>query len=133
MADICEDKLVELIKDNVNSSSMDPYLKRMISSNDDKLLEMLKISLPITTSSLDSYLKGLIASAKDAISTEGITLIPNDESCDMMIIMYADHLYRAKNDASKPFPRHLRFMMNNKLMAQKARGISDDYGCVFDT
>lgn len=82
-------------------------------------LEVLKCDLQLLTSANDVFLKKLLSQAEDAIKTEGITLIEDDISCDMIVISYAAYLFRKRASAETTMPRFLRYQLNNILFKQK--------------
>ncbi len=89
-------------------------------SGDNDILEILKIDLQISSSKYDTYLKKLISMAKSAIEKEGIYIANVCTENEMLVEMYAAYLYRKRRGESAEMPRSLRYMLNNKLMRQKA-------------
>ena len=87
--------------------------------NDESILTILKIDVQISSDAYDEYLNTLITFSKKAIKTEGIIL---DDSTDdgMLVEMYAAYLYRKRKGESVVMPRSLRYLLNNRLMSQKA-------------
>ena len=82
------------------------------------MLEMLKVDLGISTTAYDSRLTSMIAVAKDSIAKEGITLDDAKISDGNLVVMYAAWLWR-KRDSGNGMPRMLRYMLNNRLFAEK--------------
>ena len=87
--------------------------------NTNEILKILKNDLQISVSNYDDYLKNVITLAEKAINTEGIILTVSAEDA-MLVEMYAAYLYRKRREESAPMPRSLRYMLNNRLMSQKA-------------
>lgn len=84
----------------------------------DAKLTMLKIDLGITGAAYDDRLSQYIVSAEQMIRTEGITL--NDSAEDrQLIVSYAAWLWR-RRDSGAGMPRMLRYLLNNRLFAEKA-------------
>lgn len=83
---------------------------------------MTKSNLQIAGSSFDDYLNFLIDAAQNAIKAEGITIdFDAIDDCNL-IVMYTSYLYRKRVGDDPVMPRMLRYAMNNKLFAQKAKG-----------
>lgn len=98
---------------------------------DEEILIITKSDLELSNGMRDAYISQLITTAKEAITEEGITLDTNSAKDCMLIGMYAAYLYRARAagnnngvDATK-MPRMLRFMLNNRLFAEKMGGESE--------
>lgn len=97
---------------------------------DGMILSVLKSNLELTPSqtAMDLYLTTLIGASKELIAREGIELTDSIED-GMLVVMYAAYLYRKRGDApvhgttaSQPgMPRMLRYALNNRLFAQKAK------------
>lgn len=85
---------------------------------DNEILTDLKQDLQISTATIDGLLTHIIQQAKAAITTEGITL-KNDVPDGQMVKMYAAFLYRRRR-TGEAMPRHLRWLMNNRLFSEKA-------------
>lgn len=83
------------------------------------ILTVLKTDLEVSTDSRDEYLNNLIKLAEAAITTEGITLDDTVED-GMLIATYAAFLYRKRRE-NVSMPRSLRYLLNNRLLSQKAR------------
>ena len=86
--------------------------------NEQTMLEMLKIDLGISTIAYDSRLTQYLSVAHDAIEKEGITLDSTLVSDGNLQVMYAAWLWR-KRDSGEGMPRMLRYMLNNRLFAEK--------------
>ena len=86
--------------------------------NEQTMLEMLKIDLGISTIAYDSRLMQYLSVAHDAIEKEGITLDSTLVSDGNLQVMYAAWLWR-KRDSGEGMPRMLRYMLNNRLFAEK--------------
>lgn len=85
----------------------------------DDILTILKNDLQISVSNYDAYLKNIIILAEKAIAKEGINLDDSTED-GMLVEMYAAYLYRKRREESAEMPRSLRYMLNNRLISQKA-------------
>ncbi len=82
-------------------------------------LKILKADLGILHDKLDQdKLIPRINSAKADIEREGIKINMEDISHVVIVTDYAAWLYR-KRTQDVPFPRNLRFRMNNLLYSQK--------------
>lgn len=88
----------------------------------EEIMQILKIDIGVSasTKAYDLYLNSLIELAEAAITKEGIQLIDSTED-GMLIEMYAAYLYRKRREGTA-MPRQLRWMLNNKLFVQKAKG-----------
>lgn len=86
-----------------------------------QILVPLKMDLNISSDALDSYLIDLIHAAQEYIKTEGITLEEGNFGDQMLVEMYAAHLYRNRRDNGNEskMPRMLRWALNNRLFSQK--------------
>ena len=80
-------------------------------------LEMLKIDLGISTTAYDTRLTQYLTVAHAQIEEEGITLT-DSVSDGNLEVMYAAWLWR-KRDTGEGMPRMLRYMLNNRLFAEK--------------
>ena len=89
---------------------------------DSDLLSMTKLNLQLSGTAFDGYLSNLIIpAAKKAIAQEGITLdLANLNDCNI-VVMYASYLYRKRADSEAGMPRMLRYALNNRLFAEKAK------------
>lgn len=85
----------------------------------EEILQVLKMDLQISSPKYDTYLGHLITLAKRAIEKEGIILDDSTED-GMLVEMYAAYLYRKRREESAEMPRSLRYMLNNRLISQKA-------------
>lgn len=81
-------------------------------------LEMLKIDLGISTTAYDERLTQYLSVAHNSIVEEGITLDSTLVSDGNLEVMYAAWLWR-KRDSGEGMPRMLRYMLNNRLFAEK--------------
>lgn len=82
-------------------------------------LKLLKADLGILHDKLDQdVLIPRIKSAKEDIEREGIKIDMENMSHVVIVTDYASWLYR-KRTQDVPFPRSLRFRMNNLLYSQK--------------
>lgn len=86
------------------------------------LLDMLKTDLGIMTKAYDDRLGQYILSAKEMIIREGVSDLDTDTSLEDMqlVVMYAAWLWR-KRDNMEAMPRMIRYAINNRIFAQKAR------------
>lgn len=92
--------------------------------NEELILKLLKTDLQISATAYDEYLEEMINLAKTSIETEGIRLEGTRED-NMLVEMYAAHLYRKRKENQNEMPRMLRWQLNNKLMSQKAKAGDD--------
>ena len=88
--------------------------------DNEKILTLLKIDLEISTTSRDEYLNNVIDLAKASIEREGITLEESIED-EMLVACYSAFLYRKRKSENYSMPRQLRYMLNNRLLSEKAR------------
>ena len=97
--------------------------------SDQDILALLKTDLDISVDSttgagiqIENLLNKYISLAKVAISTEGATLgtTLSDED-GTLVMMYAAFLYRKRRDTLVAMPRQLRYMLNNRVLSEKAR------------
>lgn len=84
------------------------------------ILKIVKVDLEIATTSRDEYLNNVIDLAVAAITREGITLDDTVED-GMLVASYAAFLYRKRKGENMVMPKHLRYMLNNRLLSEKAR------------
>lgn len=82
------------------------------------MLEALKVDLGISTTAYDDRLTQYLEAAGEAIKQEGITLDLQSYQDSMLQIMYAAWLWR-KRDSQDGMPRMLRWLLNNRLFAEK--------------
>lgn len=85
-------------------------------------LAILKQDLQLLTTANDDYLMTLILAAKNAIQTEGITLVEGNVLVDTAIIQYAAYLFRKRASEETMMPRFLRYQLNQLLFSQKVGG-----------
>ena len=85
------------------------------------ILSMTKSNLQIAGSSFDDYLNFLIDAAQNAIKAEGITIdFDAIDDCNL-IVMYTSYLYRKRVGDDPVMPRMLRYALNNRVFAEKAK------------
>lgn len=85
---------------------------------DSEILTILKTDLQISSDAYNAYLLQLVTLSRAAISKEGITLSQSIED-GMLVEIYAAFLYRQRRE-NIPMPKHLRYMLNNRLFSKKA-------------
>lgn len=86
-----------------------------------EILSMTKSNLQIAGSSFDDYLEFLIDAAQNAIKAEGITIdFDAIDDCNL-IVMYTSYLYRKRVGDDPVMPRMLRYALNNRVFAEKAK------------
>lgn len=83
-----------------------------------EILAVLKTDLQIAVSTQDSYLMSLIEQATAAVTTEGMT-VQNTVQDGMLIEQYAAFLWRKRREDDVAMPRYLRWMLNNRIVAEK--------------
>lgn len=90
------------------------------------LLTMLKTDLGILSTTLyDERLTSYLSSAMEAIRQEGVTTLSPSAPLDaQLIVMYAAWTWR-KRDSMEGMPRMLRYALNNRVLGEKARGVTD--------
>jgi hypothetical protein len=82
---------------------------------------MTKSNLQIAGSSFDDYLEFLIDAAQNATKAEGITIdFEAIDDCNL-IVMYTSYLYRKRVGDDPVMPRMLRYALNNRVFAEKAK------------
>ncbi|MCQ2771640.1 MAG: hypothetical protein MJ236_07615 [Clostridia bacterium] len=86
----------------------------------DIILTVLKQDLEISGTSRDAMLENIIDLAMAAITREGITL-NNSVDDGMLVENYAAFLYRKRREEAVAMPRSLRYLLNNRLLAEKGR------------
>lgn len=97
------------------------------------MLEALKVDLGISTTAYDTRLTEYLNMAAAAIAGEGITLDLTEASDGNLQVMYAAWLWRRRSGDDKTttlttqknvtgMPRMLRYLLNNRLFAEKAKG-----------
>lgn len=84
------------------------------------ILSSLKIDLGISSDAYDSRLTEYINAAKKAISEQGVTIDESDIEDMQLIVMYAAWTWR-KRDSGEGMPRMLRYALNCRVLAEKAR------------
>ena len=83
------------------------------------MLELLKIDLGISGNAYDARLEDYLAAARARIAEEGIEL--GEAVADQqLIVSYAAWMWR-RRDSMAGMPPMLRYMLNNRLFAQKMR------------
>lgn len=85
-------------------------------------LAVLKQDLQLLTNANDDFLMTLILAAKNAMQTEGITLIEGNVLVDTAIVQYAAYLFRKRASEETMMPRFLRYQLNQLLFSQKVGG-----------
>lgn len=88
--------------------------------SDENILTMLKIDLGIMTDAYDERLAQYITAAKAQIAREGATLTDSMEDTQL-VSAYAAWQWR-KRDSGEGMPRMVRWMLNNRIMSEKAGG-----------
>ena len=89
--------------------------------DNESILIILKTDLEIAVASRDDMLINLIDMAKAAIKREGVNLTDSVED-GMLVERYAAFLYRKRKEDTISMPRSLRYMLNNRLLSEKAKG-----------
>ena len=84
----------------------------------EQLLTMVKVDLHITTTAYDTRLTQYLTSAKKFIETEGITVDITRMDDAQLVVGYATWIWR-KRETGEPFPRWLRWELNNRLFSEK--------------
>ena len=93
-----------------------------------EILSMTKSNLQIAGSSFDDYLEFLIDAAQNAIKAEGITIdFDAIDDCNL-IVMYTSYLYRKRVGDDPVMPRMLRYALNNRVFAEKAKAKAEEGG-----
>ena len=83
-------------------------------------LALLKVDLGILNSTAyDTRLTALINASVSAVIREGVSTLSDSAEDMQMIVMYAGWLWR-KRDTGEGIPRNLRWMLNNRIMSEKA-------------
>lgn len=84
-------------------------------------LSMLKVDLGIASSGYDQRLAQILESSEKAIIAEGASTLDNTVLEDVqLIVMYAAWIWR-RRDTGEGMPRMLRWSLNNRIFAEKAR------------
>lgn len=90
------------------------------------MLGMLKIDLGISTTAYDSRLGQYITSAQAEVSREGVSFPETLTLDDMqLIVMYAAWMWK-RRESGDVMPRMVRYLLNNRIVAQKMGGDADD-------
>ena len=84
------------------------------------LLSMLKTDLGITATAYDERLKQFLKSGDAFITEEGAVLDYDSVQDQMLIVMYAEWLWR-RRDNGQGMPRMLRYALNNRVLSRKMR------------
>lgn len=84
------------------------------------LLSALKIDLGITSTAYDARLTQYLQAAESFIKEQGATLDLNDIEDIQLTVMYAAWTWR-RRDSGEGMPRMLRYALNNRIFAEKAR------------
>lgn len=85
--------------------------------------DMVKVDLGIKATVYDERLTQYVEAAKKAIVREGVATLSDDIEDMQLVAMYAGWLWR-KRDTGDGMPRNLRWMLNNRILSEKA-GESD--------
>lgn len=84
-------------------------------------LSMLKDDLRIASNGFDQRLAQILESSEKAIIAEGASTLDNTVLEDVqLIVMYAAWVWR-RRDTGEGMPRMLRWSLNNRIFAEKAR------------
>lgn len=84
-------------------------------------LSMLKVDLGIASNGYDQRLAQILESSEKAIIAEGASTLDNTVLEDVqLIVMYAAWIWR-RRDTGEGMPRMLRWSLNNRIFAEKAR------------
>lgn len=89
-------------------------------SEKNKLLEMLKIDLGITTRIYDVRLVQYIEAAKAEIARESVQLKDNLAD-NNLVVQYAAWMWR-RRDTGAGMPRMIRWQLNNRIFEEKTDG-----------
>jgi hypothetical protein len=81
------------------------------------MLEMLKIDLGITGDVYNERLGQYLETARKQIEREGVTLT-DDVDDSQLTVTYAAWLWR-RRDNMQGMPRMLRYLLNNRIFAEK--------------
>lgn len=93
----------------------------MAQQQESTMLTMLKTDLGIrSTTAYDTRLDQLLTAAQAAITKEGVSTLDTSDPLDQqLIVAYAGWLWRRRDDA-QGMSRMLRWMLNNRILAEKA-------------
>lgn len=89
--------------------------------NNEALLSALKLDLGISSVAFNERLLSRIRVAQARIEEEGVILKDTIEDQEL-VVMYAAYLWRERV-SGEDMPRMLRYALNNRLFAQKAREV----------
>lgn len=92
--------------------------------NNSQIKTILKIDLGISVTAWDAFIEPMIERAKKAIEEEGIHLQDTNED-GMLIEQYAAWLLRKRKE-NIPFPRMLRWQLNNRLLSERMNADDPD-------
>ena len=84
----------------------------------DRMLNLLKIDLGITTTAYDDRLTAYIESAIAQIQREGAGLDLSDAEDMQLVVMYAAWMWR-RRDTGEGMPRMIRYALNNRVFSEK--------------
>lgn len=84
------------------------------------MLTALKIDLGLVTNAYDERLSQYLTVAQAKIEEEGATLDLSVEADAQLVVSYASWLWRSR-DSQDGMPRMLRWLLNNRIMSEKAR------------
>lgn len=93
----------------------------MVEMNNEALLSALKLDLGISSVAFNGRLLSRIRAAQARIEEEGVILEDTIEDQEL-VVMYAAYLWRERV-SGEDMPRMLRYALNNRLFAQKAREV----------
>ena len=86
------------------------------------ILLMLKTDLGFTSTAFDDRLKQILSTSASAIIAEGAKTLDVTKLDDaQIVVMYAAWTWR-RRDTGEGMPRMLRWALNNRIFAEKARG-----------
>lgn len=96
------------------------------------MLSMLRTDLGIMgTTAFDTRFGQLLDAADRCIRAEGATPDYSDIGDQELAVMYAGYLWR-RRDSQSAMPRMLRAQLNNRVLAEKARGSVEPDGTETD-
>lgn len=88
--------------------------------NDELTLELLKLDIMAKGSTVyDPLLKSLLKTAEEAIRREGASLKAESTEDNQLVASYAAWLWRQRKNPEMKMPVNVRYMLNNKIFAQK--------------
>lgn len=89
--------------------------------DDTTIKEIIRIDLGVSvdTPDYDRLIDTIIKRAKRAIEEEGIIIQDNDED-GALVEQYAAWMLRKRKE-NAPFPRMLRYQLNNRLLSEKMK------------